>query len=350
MLHRVPSLHHKLPLPHMMILKSITNVFWEHHDSFLQSWSSRLCASLLFYLDPLESKGNGVTMLLLKYPFAHIAARAVVVATPPRPNKCQNLDFLCTCHTLWAIATILLVSTVNFVVEASMLWQLTMNIPLPPATESATQANWLFAGWYSRICVDMWWHTGHLVRSQCIGLKRTASWSQDPNFCRLQEGIFSRLFFNGFGPLCTARGIHCASWPVWKTARLNLVFGRAQRMQLATFSLATFLSTICWLSSSKRTILSATKAAVLFLKWAVMEVHLNFDKIIRSSKEFACSKLLRKKSWDGWWTIVLSHSRMLARVRGAVLQYPAMKYVDLGGSCIHDWQSAHQPAILSSNA
>jgi hypothetical protein len=32
------------------------------------------------------------------------------------------------------------------------------------------------------------------------------------------------------------------------------------------------------------------------------------------------------------------------------VHYPAVKYVGLGGSHIHDWQSARQPAILSSNA
>ncbi len=32
------------------------------------------------------------------------------------------------------------------------------------------------------------------------------------------------------------------------------------------------------------------------------------------------------------------------------MQYPAVKYVGIRGSHIHNWRSARQPAILSSNA
>jgi hypothetical protein len=56
------------------------------------------------------------------------------------------------------------------------------------------------------------------------------------------------------------------------------------------------------------------KSNVHFLKPAVLEVHLKTDTFLRSSKDFACSELSRKKSWNGWWTISSSHSRMTARL------------------------------------
>jgi hypothetical protein len=110
-----------LRLSHEPILKSIANISRENHNCFLRSWVSRLSARVLFDLDPLEGKGDGVAMLLLKYHLAHAAAHAAVVATLPRPNNCLGLALSRTHHTLQAIATILLATTVNRVTEASMI-------------------------------------------------------------------------------------------------------------------------------------------------------------------------------------------------------------------------------------
>jgi len=56
------------------------------------------------------------------------------------------------------------------------------------------------------------------------------------------------------------------------------------------------------------------KSTIHFLKRAVLEVHLKTDTFLRLLKDFACSQLLRKKSWNGYWTISSSHSRMAARL------------------------------------
>jgi hypothetical protein len=47
---------------------------------------------------------------------------------------------------------------------------------------------------------------------------------------------------------------------------------------------------------------------------------------------------------------VPKHDEDMGGKQGSVLQYPAMKYVGLGGSHIHNWRFAHQPAILYSDA
>ena len=101
-----------------MILESIAYVSRENCDSLLRS---RLSRSVFFDPDPLEGKGDGVAMLLLKYRLAHAAARAAVVGTLPRPNNCPDLALLRTLHTLRTITTILLAATVNRVTEATML-------------------------------------------------------------------------------------------------------------------------------------------------------------------------------------------------------------------------------------
>jgi hypothetical protein len=61
-------------------------------------------------------------MLLLEYRLAHAAAHAAAVGTTlPRPQNCPDLALLRTHHTLQAITTILLATTVNCVTEAPML-------------------------------------------------------------------------------------------------------------------------------------------------------------------------------------------------------------------------------------
>jgi hypothetical protein len=107
-----------LHLSHMMILESIAYVSRENCNSLLRS---RLSRSVPFDPDPLEGKGDGVAMLLLKYRLAHAAARAADVGTLPRPNNCPDLALLRMHHTLRTITTILLAATVNHVTEATML-------------------------------------------------------------------------------------------------------------------------------------------------------------------------------------------------------------------------------------
>ena len=109
-----------LHLSHMMIVESIAYVSRENCDSIL--WSRHFGSILLLETKPLEGKGDGVAMLLLKYRLAHAAARAAAVGTTlPRPQNCPDLALLRTHHTLQAITTILLAATVNCVTEAPML-------------------------------------------------------------------------------------------------------------------------------------------------------------------------------------------------------------------------------------
>jgi hypothetical protein len=107
-----------LHLSHMIILESIAYVSRENCNSLLRS---RLFRSVLLETNPLEGKGDGVAMLLLKYRLAHAAARAAVVGTLPRPNNCPDFALLRTHHTLRANTTILLAVTLNRVTEATML-------------------------------------------------------------------------------------------------------------------------------------------------------------------------------------------------------------------------------------